>query len=98
MAVERDYDLLQLCNLLRHLLLLLVILVELRNGSLIDAFEFFLSLLLVSFDLLTQFDVVFNQVFIFLELLIQLSSAFLDLSLFVKHFFLELYNPFFAFG
>ena len=83
MAVERDDDLLQLCNLLRHLLLLLVILVELRNGSLIDALEFLLCLLLVSFDLFAQLYVVFYQVFAFLELLVQLDSAFLDLSLLV---------------
>lgn len=83
MAVERDDDLLQLCNLLRHLLLLLMILVELRNGSLIDALEFLLCLLLVPFDLFAQLYVVFYQVFVFLELLVQLDSAFLDLSLLV---------------
>lgn len=84
LAVERDDDLFQLCNLLRHLLLLLVILVELRNGSLIDALEFLLCLLLVPLDLFAQFDVVLNQVFVLLELLVKLDSAFLDLSLFVN--------------
>lgn len=74
-----------------------MILVELRNGSLIDALEFLLRLLLVPFNLLTQLDVIFNEVFVLLELLVQLNSAFLDLSLLVNKFFLELYDPFFAF-
>ena len=96
LAVERDDDLLQLCNLQRHLLLLLVILVELRNGSLVDALEFLLGLLLVPLHLFAQLDVVLNQVLVLLELLIQLASAFLDLSFLVDQLFLQLYDPLLA--
>ena len=65
-----------------------MILIELRNGSLIDAFEFLLCLLLVPFDPFVQLDVFFNQVFVLFELLVQLSFAFLDLSHLVNQFFL----------
>lgn len=68
-----------------------MIVVKLGNGSLIDALQFLLCLLFVPLYLLAQLDVVFNQVFVLLELLIQLSFAFFYQSFLIDQFFLKLY-------